>query len=81
MIQNLVPSTIVWRQCDIRIWVEQHAEYVHLISVPDQPGWKRMYHYIRRAESLLSLICKLWAQEIDYLLRVFSFRVSAQDSP
>ena len=36
------------------VWAEQHALYVHLISVSDQPGRNRMYHYIRKAKSLLS---------------------------
>ena len=39
------------------VWAEQHELYsVHLNSVPDQPGRKWIYHWIREAKSLLSNI-------------------------
>jgi hypothetical protein len=44
--QEKLEKTSLWA-----IWAEQHAQY---ISAADQPGGKRMYHYIKRDQSLLS---------------------------
>ena len=46
----------------------------HLISTPDQPGRKRMYHYIKEAKSLLSQY--IYIYEIYYVRTMRALKTS-----